>query len=197
VKYLHDNDIVHRDLKYVILDASDFGMPLNLTNHQARKHIVSDKRLRFGYCDSGFWHVSPLRFPAWGKPLSSLHDSVLSIFIPLRNSCIRWREVSVTLPRKSSTKRGTGNPWISGQLGTSPTHFLRTPVFIVPLVSLPMCCFAVTPRLGQKTQGNSSARRWPRRSSSTTGIGKTFLAKVRPPPMPPSSLPARRLKIPS
>ena len=44
VKYLHDNDIVHRDLKCAILRVFGTGAPFDLTNLQTREHTVSNQR---------------------------------------------------------------------------------------------------------------------------------------------------------
>lgn len=62
VKYLHDNDIVHRDLKYGILDVFSARPSLNFTNLQARKHTVSNKTFRIRHRHSRFWNVRPLIF---------------------------------------------------------------------------------------------------------------------------------------
>ena len=66
---------------------------------------------------------------ALGMPLISLGHSALSISTPPRNSCIRWREVSVTSPPRSSTERGMANPWISGQPGASLPRSLYSGVY--------------------------------------------------------------------
>lgn len=112
VQYLHENDIVHRDLKYGCLPVFPHQLSRSVRRPENILYRTKESGSDIVIADFGM-RVASLRF----TQRTNTHPAVRNICTPPKNSSTHSQGVSDTLLPKSSINKDTERLWISGRQG--------------------------------------------------------------------------------